>query len=117
MQTKEYYSPAGGYNCRLTRGERIKVGDGYERINEKFAQFEPAAVGDYGRYQTGDPEEIALLDARINDGSKMVLTTEQFIDKVTPDTVKVQDLRVQVEQLENRLKQQMEQPAQQRKSA
>ena len=112
---KEYYSPSGGYNCRLTRGTREKVGDGYERMGEKFAQFQPVAAGDWGRYATDDPEEIAILDKRINDGTGMVFTAEQFMDKETPDSVKVISLQAQLAEVQNQLKRQMEQP--QRKSA
>ena len=112
QQKKEYYSPAGHFLCRITRGEVVHTKEGVTRINEKFAEFQPRAAGDWGHFETDDPEIIAELDRRCNDGSQMVFTTEQFIEKTTPDAVKVRELKRQLAEANNKLAAQM-----QRKSA
>lgn len=108
QQQREYFSPSGNFVARLSRGQRVNTPEGFVRVDEKFAEFQPVAAGDYGRYQTSDPEEIEALDKRVNDGTGMVLTTEQFIERTTPDHVKVANLRRQLAEANNKLSAQMQ---------
>lgn len=90
---REYYSTSRGLVLHPNPGKPIMQNGqlSSERAGEKIIQFHE--FGDFGRYITDDPEEIAFLDQQIAKGRNDILTPDLYNDRVTPDSVKIDALR------------------------
>lgn len=92
-EQREYYSPSRGLVLHPKAGVPV-IHNGIvstERQGEKIIQFHE--FGDFGRYITSDPEEIAFLDSLIAKGRTDILTPDVYNDRITPDGVKISALR------------------------
>lgn len=90
---REYYSTSRGLVLHPNFGKPVMQNGqlSSERQGEKIIQFHE--FGDFGRYVTSDPEEIAFLDTQIARGRSDIMTPDVYNDKITPDEIKISALR------------------------
>lgn len=65
MESRTFYSKSRGLLICADPGKMIQMDGETKRVGEKRIEFRP--VGDFGIFQTTDPELIAYLDKRIVD--------------------------------------------------
>lgn len=93
QEQREFYSTSRGLVLHAKPGKPI-IQNGIlssEREGEKIIQFQE--FGDFGRYVTSDPEEIAYLEAQIAKGRTDIILPADYNERITPDHVKVATLK------------------------
>lgn len=103
---REYYSTSRGLVLHPNSGKSVMQNGqlSSERQGEKIIQFHE--FGDFGRYVTSDPEEIAFLDTQIARGRSDIMTPDVYNDKITPDEIKISALRRAYSDSERRISEQ-----------
>jgi hypothetical protein len=93
VPSRTYYSRATGLVVRITKGDRVRVGEQLQRVNEKIIQFQPFGAGEFGMLIADDPEVIAKMEERAALPGSDVMTAEQFNEQLIPAAQKVDALR------------------------
>ena len=91
-ETKTFYSRSAGLTLHPNRGKQVLLEGGRTmRVDEKIVEF--AQLGDYGRFETDDPEIIAYLEKRASTPGADVMSAEAYNNAIIPDAMKVDALR------------------------